>query len=89
MDQELTLNQTTNFKGGYLDFSHLTELKDIYITEMYMEKQYKLSIIKNHKIRKKIFFFFDVVPLKGYIASYVIFRFCDRNPTSIVEKSSD
>ena len=23
-------------KGGYLDFSHLTELKNIYITEIYL-----------------------------------------------------
>ena len=38
-------------KGGYLDFSHLTEL--IYITEIYMKKQYKSSIIKNLKITKK------------------------------------
>ena len=27
-------------KGGYLDFSHLAELKNIYITEIYMKKQY-------------------------------------------------
>ena len=26
------------FKGGYLDFSHLTELKNIYSTEIYMKK---------------------------------------------------
>ena len=26
-----------DFKGGYLDFSHLTGLKNIYITEIYME----------------------------------------------------
>ena len=43
-------------KGGYLDFSHLTELENIYITEIYMKKQYKSSISKNHKI-KKIYFF--------------------------------
>ena len=41
------------FKGGYLDFSHLIELKYIYITEIYMKKQYKSSIIKNHRITKK------------------------------------
>ena len=41
------------FKGGYLDFSHLAELKKIYITEIYMKKQYKSSRIKNHKITKK------------------------------------
>ena len=26
------------FKGGYLDFSHLSELKKIHITEIYMKK---------------------------------------------------
>ena len=31
-----------------------------------MKKQYKSSITKNHKIKKKNF---DGVPLKGYIAS--------------------
>ena len=36
-----------------------------------MKKQYKSSITKNHKIekKKKLFFFFDDLPLKGYIAS--------------------
>ena len=33
-------------KGGHLDFSHLTELKNIYITEIYMKKQYNSPIIK-------------------------------------------
>ena len=42
-------------KGGYLDFSHLTEFNNIYITEIYMKKQYKSSIIKNHEITKIIF----------------------------------
>ena len=37
-------------KGGYLDFSNLTEMKNKYVTEIYMKKQYKSSIIKNHKI---------------------------------------
>ena len=41
------------FKGGYVDFSHLTELKDIYITEIYMKKYYKSSISKDHKKKKK------------------------------------
>ena len=41
--------------GGYLDFSHLTEFKNVHITEIYMEKQYKSSITKNHKIMKKYF----------------------------------
>ena len=56
-----------NFKGGYLDFSRLTKLKKIYITEIYMKKQCKSSRIKNHKITKKIFWV--SVPLKGYVAS--------------------
>ena len=55
------------FKAGYLDFSHLTEFKNIYITEIYMKKQYKSSIIKNHEIVNKNVF--DGVPLKGYVAS--------------------
>ena len=55
-------------KGGYLDFSHLTELKNIYITEIYMKNQYKSSIIKNNKITKKKIFF-DGVPLKGHVSS--------------------
>ena len=63
-------------KGGFLDFSHLTESKNINITEIYMKTQYKLSITKNLKIKK---IFFDGVPLKSYAASKVIFRFCDRN----------
>ena len=40
-------------KGGYLDFSHLTELKNIYVTGICMKKQCKSSISKNHKITKK------------------------------------
>ena len=55
-------------KGGYLDFSHLTESKNIYITEIYVKKQYKSSRIKNPKFTKKKKFF-DGVPLKGCIAS--------------------
>ena len=31
-------------KGDHLEFSHLTELKTIYITEIYMKTQYKSSI---------------------------------------------
>ena len=57
----------TAVKGGYLDFSHLTKFKNEYITAIYVKKQCKLSIFKNHKITlKKIF---DGVPLKGYVAS--------------------
>ena len=43
-------------KGGYLDFSHLAELKNICITEIYMKKQYKSLRNENHKITKKKFF---------------------------------
>ena len=39
----------------------------LYITEIYMKKQYNSSITKNHIIRKKISF--DGVPLKCYLAS--------------------
>ena len=61
------LEKKNHLKGGYLDFSHLSELKNIYITEIYLKKEYKSSIIKNHKItNKKIF---DGVALKGYVAS--------------------
>ena len=35
-----------------------------------MKKEYKSSIIKNHKITNN---FFDGVSLKGYVASEVIF----------------
>ena len=48
-------------KGGYLEFSHLTELRNIYITEIYMKKKKKSSITKNHKIKKKY-----GIPLKDY-----------------------
>ena len=40
-------------KGSYLDFSHLPELKNIYITEIYEKKEYKSSIIKNKKITNR------------------------------------
>ena len=53
-------NLLLSIKGGYLDFSHLTELKNVCITEIY-------KIIKNHKITQKIVF--DGVPIKDYVAS--------------------
>ena len=56
-------NEARDLKGGYLDFLHLTELKNIYVTEIYMKKHHISSIIKNHKIRRK--YIFDGVPLKG------------------------
>ena len=43
-----------------------------------MRKQYKSSKIKNTK-NLISFFFFMGVPLNGYVASKVIFRFCARN----------
>ena len=51
------------------------------MTEIYMKNQYKSSRIKNHKIT---FFFFFLWgggggPLKGFVASLVIFRFGARN----------
>ena len=42
-----------------------------------MKKTIQSSRIKNHKITKKEFF--DGVPLIGYVASKVIFRFGARN----------
>ena len=41
-----------------------------------MKKQYNSSRIKNDKITKKVF---GGLPLKGYVASKVIFRFGTRN----------
>ena len=46
----------TSLKGGYLDVSYLTKLKNINIIEIYMKNQHKSSRIKNHKITKKKFF---------------------------------
>ena len=43
-----------------------------------MKKQNKSWIIKNHKITKKKIFLM-VFPLKGYVASEVIFRFRTKN----------
>ena len=56
-----SLSTFTIFPGGYLDFSHLTELKNINITEICMKKQYKSSMTKN--------IFFYGIPFKGYVAS--------------------
>ena len=52
-----------------------------------MKKQNKSSIIKNHEITNEKSF--DGVPLKGYVASYVIFRFRARNKKGIARISSD
>ena len=37
--------RTSTFKGGYLDFSHLTKLKNMYFTEIYLKKI--IQIINN------------------------------------------
>ena len=43
-----------SFKGGYLDFSHLTPPPPTHThTEIYMKKQCKSSLTKNHKITHK------------------------------------
>ena len=55
----MTLKCRLTLKGGYLDFPHLTEIKNIHITEMYIKKkkkkkkQYKSSITKKYTIRKE------------------------------------
>ena len=59
-------------KGGYSDFSHLTEFKNIhvYMTEMPIyekKKKDKSSTTKNYEIWKDIIF--DGVPLNGYVPS--------------------
>ena len=70
-------------------FRFFTSLRiEIYIYIIfYMKKLYKSSIIKNHKITKKNFF--DGVPLKGYVDSEVISRFCTKNKKCIMGISSD
>ena len=50
MELDLEKSGALDFKGGYLNFSHSNEFKNIYVTEIYMKKQYKSSRIKNHKI---------------------------------------
>ena len=65
---DIEKHHSFHIKGGYLDLSHLPELKNTYITEIYMKKEYKSSIIKNHKIRNKKKNF-DGVSLKGYVPS--------------------
>ena len=51
-------------------FSHLIELKYIYITEIYMKKQYKSSITKNHKIEKKKKFLWCSLKMLHSLLSY-------------------
>ena len=64
------------FKGGYLDFSHLTEVKIINITGIYMKNNtihQELRMIRLHTHTQ------NGLPLKGYVASLVILRFGARN----------
>ena len=49
------LTYKDSFKGGHLDFSHLTKFENAYITEIYMKKQYKSPITKNHENEQKYF----------------------------------
>ena len=65
---KFSLSIRSIFKGGYLDFLTLTELKNIIIiNEIYMKKQYKSSITSNHEISRKTFL--DGISFKGYVAS--------------------
>ena len=69
-------------KGGHLDFSHLVKLEKkkkiyIYISELYMKKQYKSSITKNHKIKQKIFF--GCCSLERLRSLLTYFLICARN----------
>ena len=52
-----------------------------------MEKNTNHQELRVIILQKKLFF--DGVPLKGYVASYVIFRFGARNNKSIVGISND
>ena len=45
-----------DFKGGYLDFSHLTELKNIYLTEIYMKNNTNHQPPRIIKLQKNIYF---------------------------------
>ena len=61
--------------GGYLDFSYLIELKKIYITDIYIEKQYKSSRIKNKKkIKKKEFDWGPLERLRNLQSYFEIWR---------------
>ena len=52
-----------------------------------MKKQYKSSITKNHKIKKK--YFFERVPLKSYVALSYFLHLAPEIKKNIVGKSSD
>ena len=52
-----------------------------------MKKQCISSITKNHKIKRKYFFY--GVPLKGYVASKLFLDFVPEMKKAIVGKPSD
>ena len=60
-------NEILALKGGHLDFSHLTELKYIYITEIHMKKHTNHEYLRIIELQKKKNFY--GIPLKGYEAS--------------------
>ena len=68
-----------SLKGGYLDFSHLVELKKIYITEIYMKNQYKSLINMNHNITIQFNSKSSNLQVKRYMSNqqFIIFH-CDR-----------
>ena len=65
-------------------FSHLTELKNICITEIYMKKQYKSSITKNHIIRKNL----RAQPSTGETQEIMNNVSCRRDMTEILLKAA-
>ena len=70
------------FKGGYLDFSHLTELtKNIYHWNLYEKNNTNLQELRIIKLQKILF---DGFSLKGVEASKVIFRFGARNNKKVL-----
>ena len=61
-NQSFKFNFPYSLKGGYLDFSHLTKLKNIYITEIYMKRLFNHQELKIMKLQTKILF--DGFPFK-------------------------
>ena len=71
------LSVWTSLKGGHLDFSHLTELKNIYITEIFIyskkkkkkkKKPIQTLIIKNHKIPNFFFRWYSLKRLRSLLS---------------------
>ena len=59
----------------------------MYIIEIYMKMQYKSSITKNHRIKRK--HFFDGVPLNDKLPFKLFLDFATEIKKGIVGKSSD